>query len=34
MKKNYPTPVVETLQAVGIIAAFYACMAVVAVFVA
>lgn len=31
MKKNYPTPVVDTLQAIGIIAGFYAIMAIVAV---
>ena len=33
MKKNYPTHVVDTFQAIGIIAAFYACMAVVALLV-
>ncbi len=31
MKKNYPAPVVDTLQAIGIIAGFYAIMAIVAV---
>ncbi len=31
MKKNYPTPMVDTLQAIGIIAGFYAIMAIVAV---
>ena len=31
MKKNYPTPVIDTLQAIGIIAGFYAIMAIVAV---
>ncbi len=30
MKKNYPTPMVDTLQAIGIIAGFYAIMAIVA----
>ncbi len=31
MKKFYSTPVVDTLQAIGIIAGFYALMAIVAV---
>jgi len=31
MKKNYSTPMVDTLQAIGIIAGFYAIMAIVAV---
>jgi len=31
MKKNYPTPMVDTLQAIGIIAGFYAIMAIVAI---
>lgn len=30
MKKNYPTPVVDTFHAIGIIAGFYAIMAIVA----
>ena len=32
MKKFYSTPVVDTLQAIGIIAAFYAIMAMIAIF--
>lgn len=31
MKKFYSTPVVDTLQAIGIIASFYAVMALVAI---
>lgn len=33
MKKIYSTPVVDTLQAIGIITGFYAIMAVVAVMI-
>lgn len=32
MKKFYSTPVVETLQAIGIIVVFYAIMAMIALF--
>ncbi len=31
MKKHYPAQVVDTLQAIGIIAGFYAIMGIVAV---